>query len=115
LWFLWHDGRVFMATSRTSRTARNIAVQPAVRLALQSTADVLILDGNAVVGRVNDADGGMLDSYTAKYGGSDPRTWADAIIVVTPDRVQAWRSEDEIPGRVIMRGGQWCKPTQATA
>jgi general stress protein 26 len=108
VWFLWHDSKVFLATSSASMTAKNIASQPAVRLAFQSTADVLILDGTAEVHRISEVADDMLASYTAKYAGSDPRTWDDAIIVaVTPDRVQAWRTEDEIPGRVIMRRGQW--------
>jgi general stress protein 26 len=112
LWFLWHDSKVFLATSRASRTAKNIASHPTVRLAFQSTEDVLILDGTAVIHRVNDVADDMLASYTAKYGGSDPRAWASAIIAVTPERVQAWRSEDELPGRVIMRGGQWVAERQ---
>lgn len=107
LWFVWHGGQIFLATSRASRTARNIAGQPAVRLALQSTESVVILDGNAVVERVIDTAADVLDSYAGKYGGADPRTWADAIIVVTPDRAQAWRSEDELTGRTIMRNGRW--------
>jgi general stress protein 26 len=108
LWFLWHDSKVFLATSPTTMTARNIESHPTVRLAFQSTEDVLILDGTAATERIGGVAGDMLDSYAAKYGGSDPRAWGDVIIIaVTPDRVQAWRSEDEFPGRVIMRDGQW--------
>lgn len=108
LWFLWHYGKVFLATSTASMTAKNIASQPAVRLAFQSTEDVLILDGTAAIHRISDVADDVFVSYTEKYAGSDPRTWGDAIIVtVTPDRIQAWRNEDEILGRVIMRAGQW--------
>jgi general stress protein 26 len=108
VWFLWHDNKVFLATSSASMTAKNIASQPAVRLAFQSTEDVLVLDGTAEIHRIGEVPDDMLASYTAKYAGSDPRTWDDAVIVtVTPDRVQAWRTEAEIPGRVIMRRGQW--------
>jgi general stress protein 26 len=108
LWFLWHANKIFLATSPASMTAKNIASHPAVRLAFQSTEDVLILDGTAEIHRASDVSDDMFVSYTAKYSGSDPRTWDDAIIVaVTPDRIQAWRNEDEIPGRVIMRRGQW--------
>lgn len=108
LWFLWHDGKVFLATSPASMTTKNLASQPAVRLAFPSAEDVLILDGTATIHRMSDVADDVFVSYTAKYAGSDPRTWGDAIIVaVTPDRIQAWRNEDEIPGRAIMRAGQW--------
>jgi general stress protein 26 len=113
LWFLWHDNKIFLATSPASMTAKNIASHAAVRLAFQSTEDVLVLDGSAEIHRAGDVSDDMFASYTAKYAGSDPRTWDDAVIVtVTPDRVQAWRNEDEIPGRVIMRRGQWVTDPQ---
>ena len=40
--------------------------------------------------------------------GFDPRAEATSYrwFVVTPDRVQAWREADELPGRELMRDGR---------
>jgi len=29
------------------------------------------------------------------------------FLVLRPQRIQAWREVDELPGRSLMRGGEW--------
>jgi len=47
-----------------------------------------------------------VERYQAKLR-SDPRTWADSVIRVTPARIQAWRQENELSGRLLMREKAW--------
>ena len=39
----------------------------------------------------------------------DPRTAGDdyVFLVLRPDRIQAWREENELPDRLLMRNGTW--------
>jgi general stress protein 26 len=107
LWFVWRpESALFLATSATSRTARNVRRQPRVRLALQSTSHVVILVGTAAVRPVDESDPATIDSYRAKYAG-DPRDWATAAIDVQVRQVHAWNEEAEIADRVVMRDGRW--------
>jgi hypothetical protein len=104
--FLWHHDRLLFATSASSRTALNIGRVPRVRVALGGVRDVVIIEGEAVLGGSGALSGGELDAYVAKHH-SDPRTWADTVIHLTPRRIQAWRQENEIAGRTIMRSQAW--------
>ena len=47
-----------------------------------------------------------VEAYATKHN-SDPHTWADSVIRVAPQRIQAWREENELAGRMIMRNGVW--------
>lgn len=107
LWFVRQGGVLLLATGAHTRTARNLSGSPAARLALPSTDDVVIIDGTAEVTPIADADPGPVAAFAAKYADPDPHRWAEAVITVRMRRVQAWRGEHEIPGRVIMRDGTW--------
>jgi len=106
LTFAWVDGAVVAVTAARSRTVRNLAAYPDVRISLGRTRDVVLLDGRAVVGGLDGLSPAALDLLTRKLD-SDPRSWADAAIVVRPSRVQAWREENELADRVVLSGGQW--------
>jgi hypothetical protein len=68
--------------------------------------DVVIIDVDADLAPSATLSSAEVEEYTRKYN-SDPRTWADTVIHVAPRRVQAWREENEIAGRTIMRTGLW--------
>lgn len=53
-------------------------------------------------------DEGAKDAFAAKHGW-DPRKDAGdyAWFRIVPDRVQAWREVNELPGRILMRDGAW--------
>ena len=103
--FAWHDGQLIFATSDDSRTVANLRQDPRVRVALGTTRDVVVIDGLSELSRV----ASLSQLEVAAFGDpdTDPRTWATATFRVRPDRVQAWREENEIRGRTIMRAGQW--------
>jgi hypothetical protein len=90
--FDWDGDSLILATPADSPTGRNLADTGAVRLALGSTRDVTMIDGDADV----------------------PRTLPTAYrwYRVTPRRIQAWREVDELPERELMRDGRWSTPSQ---
>ena len=108
---VWSDDRMWFATTSDSPTVRNLTTSKAVRVALGSTRDVVIIDGHAELYPIDAMVDGTaladaLAAYQQRYS-TDPRTWADVLIAVPPQRIQAWREENELKGRTILRDGTW--------
>jgi hypothetical protein len=105
----WIDGRIVLAVQRTSRTARTIVDSGVARIALGPTRDVVMIDARLERSvPVPDAPAELADGY-AGQSDWDPRTYGAAYVylVLVPDRLQAWRESDELPGRTLMRAGRW--------
>jgi hypothetical protein len=104
----WADERIILAADRASRTARNITEHGGARLGLGPTRDVVMID--AVLERVVPV--GEDEELARRYAAQadwDPREAGGgyAYLVLRPDRIQAWREANEIPGRTLMRDGVW--------
>jgi hypothetical protein len=104
----WAGSRVALATSRNSPTARNLRAHGKARLALGGTRDVVMID--AVLEQtlpVGEA-GPVAEAYAAQNDW-DPRTAGESYVflILRPERIQAWREENEVPGRTVMRDGAW--------
>lgn len=108
LWFVWDGRAVWMCTSATSVTARNVGAEPRVRLALPDTFDVVLLQGEAERFPSQEVLGDAAAAFADKFGW-DPRTEKGPFLYlrVVPKTVRAWRGEPELRGRVIMRDGAW--------
>lgn len=108
LWFLWDGRAMWMCTSATSVTARNVREEPRVRLALPDTFDVVLLQGEAECFPDQEVPRDAAEAFAAKFGW-DPRTEKEPFLYVrvAPKTVRAWRGEPELRGRVIMRDGRW--------
>lgn len=104
--FLWYADRLVFATDACSPTASNIRQVPQVRVALGHSRDVVMVDGVGDLSPSSDLAGAELAAYRAKHG-SDPRTWADTVIRVAPVRIQAWREENELAARALMKDRSW--------
>ena len=105
----WDDGRIVLATARSTRTFVNLEAAGRARLAVGPERDVVMLDAVLVsVLDVGDAPHGLADAYAAQADW-DPRDAGDGYVyvVLVPERIQAWREADEIDGRTLMRGGRW--------
>jgi hypothetical protein len=105
----WIDERVVVALDSGSRTARNIVEHRVARLALGHTRDVVIID--VLLDRVidvADVPPDLAGAY-ADQAGWDPRAdgGTSVYLVLRPDRIQAWREVNELPGRLLMRAGEW--------
>jgi general stress protein 26 len=110
LWFLWDGRAVWMSTSSSSATARNVREEPRVRLALPDSLDVVLLQGTAEGFPAQAVPADAAQAFTDKFGW-DPRTEERPYLYVrvVPTTVRAWRNEPELSGRVIMRDGTWLK------
>jgi nitroimidazol reductase NimA-like FMN-containing flavoprotein (pyridoxamine 5'-phosphate oxidase superfamily) len=102
--FLWDGEGVIVSTPRSSVTGRNLSRGGRVRVGVGQLRDVTMIDGTAEPVE----DERTKEAFAAKHGW-DPRDEAGdyAYFRVVPDRVQAWREVNELPGRVLMRAGNW--------
>ena len=105
--YYWDGSTLTVATLRASRTARDLIRSGWTRVALGTTRDVVVIDGPVEALAIG-TDTELEDAH-ARATGFDPRTLADEYVYLrlTPNRIQAWREENEIAGRDLMRDGSW--------
>ena len=107
----WDDdaGEVVVCTEAESPTVRNICDgSRRVRLAVGSTMNVLMLDGEAKVTGAVEEEVATVALFSARTGWDPMKTGGAWVFLrIRPERAQAWRNLDEIKGRTIMRKGQW--------
>ena len=103
----WDGASLLIATPRASRTGRNLLRAGRARAALGGTRDVVLVD--ATLGELDIAGDTPLGDAFARDTGFDPRDGETPYVYLrlVPETVQAWREEDELAGRVVMRGGRW--------
>lgn len=106
--FFWDGTDLFVATLAASATSRNLLATGKVRVGVGPTRDVVLIE--ATVRAMNDDElvPEFADAFAATAG-FDPRRESDPYVYfrITPQRIQAWREADELPGRDLMRGGVW--------
>jgi pyridoxamine 5'-phosphate oxidase-like protein len=103
----WVDDRMVIAVGVRSRTARDLAARGRCRMAVGPTRDVTMVDATLERTVPVDDDQRLGDAY-AGQADWDPRGSDGYVyLVLRPERVQAWREVDEIPGRTLMRDGEW--------
>jgi nitroimidazol reductase NimA-like FMN-containing flavoprotein (pyridoxamine 5'-phosphate oxidase superfamily) len=102
--FLWDGTGLIVSTPRSSVTARNLSRGARVRVGVGDVRDVTMIDGTAEP--VQDEQAKV--AFAVKHGW-DPRDEPGdyAYFRIVPDRVQAWREVNELPGRTLMRDGDW--------
>ncbi|MFD1717923.1 pyridoxamine 5'-phosphate oxidase family protein [Georgenia deserti] len=105
--FSWDGRTLLLAMARSQRTGANLAKNPTVRIALGATRDVVLIDGDVDILGIDELPPEEGDRFAARCG-FDPRSLAGySWFRVTPRRIQAWREEDELSGRDLMRAGRW--------
>jgi hypothetical protein len=105
----WLDERVVLATEADSVTARNILSAGRARLGLGPTRDVVMIDADLEhVYSLDEVPADLARGY-AMQADWDPRESGGRMrfLVLRPQRMQAWREVNELPGRTLMRGGEW--------
>src|SRR5262249_28081152 len=108
--YFWDGTTLTVATPRESVTARNLIRAGRARVALGTTPDVVVVDGSVeTIELGTDPD---LEDAHARATGFDPRTLEAEYVYlrITPVRIQAWREENELEGRELMRAGRWLTP-----
>lgn len=107
--FHWDGEGILLATVAGSPTARNLAASGQVRLGIGETRDVVLVEGEVArtypAGEIGDDRG---DAFAARTG-FDPRQSASEMLFfeIRPRRIHAWREENELSGRLIMKDGAW--------
>jgi nitroimidazol reductase NimA-like FMN-containing flavoprotein (pyridoxamine 5'-phosphate oxidase superfamily) len=106
--FLWDGSTLLIATPATSPTGRNLKSTGRVRLGLGPTRDVVMIEGTVdtvTQAELTEEEGDRFAERT----GFDPRQLTTPYLYfrVHPRRVQAWREENELTGRELMRDGEW--------
>ena len=106
----WDGRTVLLAVPRESATARNVAETGHARIALDSAANVAIVDTDGAVVAFADAQREHVSAFVDRTGWNpedeDPGLYA--MLLLTPRRVLAWNGLDEsLAGRTIMRNGVW--------
>jgi hypothetical protein len=105
----WWDGtHLVIATAGASRTARNLNGNHAVRVAVGSPSDAIMIDADVVESRAADDSADLARGFAAALGW-DPREVARGWVFfrLRPTRIQAYRGYDELEGRDVMRGSTW--------
>jgi hypothetical protein len=102
--FHWDGGALWLATLLNGPTGRNLA-GGRTKVSLGTTRDVVLVDAQAEL--VVEPDLAVLDAFAARTG-FDPRDDAGyGYFRLVPQRLQAWREENELTGRTLMRDGDW--------
>lgn len=106
--FAWTGSTLLLGTASESRTVQNAMAQPWVRLGIGAVRDVVLVHGTAVVvsmAQIEEAEAALF----AERAGFDPRDESAPYVYVrvTPRRIQAWREENELAERELMRDGRW--------
>jgi hypothetical protein len=111
LWFVWHDGALWLATRPATPTARNLRTGPRVRVALGDTLDVVTADGEAEELSSSEVPDGAANAFTAKTGW-DPRqdTREYVWFRLRPRSIEARNGMHEMRDRWVMRDGVWAAP-----
>ena len=106
--FDWDGEALLLATPTQSPTGSNLAATRVVRLGLGPTRDVVLVEGNVEVLELDALPREEGDRFAARAG-FDPRALSTPYrwFRDTPRRVQAWREENELAGRELMRDGRW--------
>jgi hypothetical protein len=105
----WLRERIVLATDGRTRTAVNLTASGVARIALGPTRDVVMIDATLEeTFPVTAAPSWVGDGYAAGTDW-DPRETGGSYVylILRPDRIQAWREENEIADRTLMRNGAW--------
>ena len=106
--FDWDGEALLVATPTDSPTGRNLAATQVVRLGLGPTRDVSMIEGDVEVLEIDALPQERGDRFAAPTG-FDLRALATPYrwFRISPRRIQAWREENELSERELMRDGRW--------
>jgi hypothetical protein len=105
--FLW-DGTAFtVATPESSRTGRNLRSSGRARLAIGPTRDAVLVDGVVEAFTLETVPADLARAFAEKLWDPREETARYAYFQITPRRIQAWREENELADRDLMRDGRW--------
>ena len=108
--FLWDGSSLLVATPSASTTSRNLLATGNVRVGIGPTRDVILIEGTATALEATGISEEVAAAFAVKTG-FDPRREANPYLYfrILPRRIQAWREENELKDRTLMRDGTWLR------
>ncbi|MFI0481343.1 pyridoxamine 5'-phosphate oxidase family protein [Actinomadura sp. 9N215] len=109
--YRWDGSSLLVATPSASVTGRNLRASGTARVAVGHSRDVIMIDGAVEALEAADLPDGTADAFAA-HTDFEPRALPEHYLYfrVRPSRIQAWREVNELPGRDVMRDGEWLVP-----
>lgn len=105
--FTWDGAVITLATLTDSATGRNLTRAGMARLALDRTRDVVMIDGTVQVFSQSSVPARIGDAFAARHWDARLEPKPYSFFLITPTRIMAWREQNELRGRVIMRDRTW--------
>jgi hypothetical protein len=105
--YVWDGATFLIATPENSPTGRNLRAGARVRLGVGPTRDVVLVDATVERFTLETVPAELADAFAEKLWDARQSTPRYAYFRLTPQRIQAWREENELKGRVLMRDGHW--------
>jgi len=104
----WWDGHELVVTTNgASVTARNLAMNPIIKLAGGDPSDAIVIDAQAIDSSAVEDSAELARGFKTAMGW-DPREMAGWMFFqLRPTRIQAFRGYDEIEGRDVMLKSRW--------
>jgi hypothetical protein len=102
---LWDGSSMLVTTLGTSKTARNVAMNPLVVMAAGTPADAIVIQGQVLESVPVEESPRMVGEWKAAMGWEPPGDWM--FYRLRPTRIQAFRGYDEIKGRDVMIWSRW--------
>lgn len=102
---LWDGSSMLVTTLGTSKTARNIAMNPLVVLAAGDPSDAIVIQGQVLESLPVEESPRLVAEWKAAVGWEPPGDWM--FYRLRPARIQAFRGYDEIGGRNVMVRSRW--------
>jgi hypothetical protein len=105
----WWDGvDLVIATTGASKTARNLAMNPAARVARGAPSDAIVIDAQMIDSSAVEDSPELAGGFAAAVGW-DPREVGGGWMFfrLRPTRIQAFRGYDEIQDRDVMIRSRW--------
>jgi hypothetical protein len=99
LWGVWVDGALYFDGLPTTRWGRNLTLNPAATVHLESGEDVVIIEG-VVEDLVTSAEVGarVVQAWDAKYGQAQPEPAGRGIFRLRPRTARGWSTSSLADG-----------------
>jgi Pyridoxamine 5'-phosphate oxidase len=102
---LWDGSQVIVTTLGTSRTARNMEMNPQVVLAGGDPSDAIVIQAGVIDSSAVEDSPEIAADWHKAMGWTPENGWV--FYRLRPTRIQAFRGYDEIEGRDVMIRSRW--------
>ena len=102
---LWDGSQVIVTTLGTSRTARNMEMNPQVVLAGGDPSDAIVIQAGVIGSSAVEDSPQTAAEWNKAMGWTPENDWM--FFRLRPTRIQAFRGYEEIEGRDVMIRSRW--------